>query len=86
MYIHVSNITVNVIDADLQKLFAAYGEVYSIVILRDKLNGRSKGTAMIDMLNARQGWQAIQCLDGTIIDGQPITVTEIKYSIRNNKN
>jgi RNA recognition motif-containing protein len=86
MYIHVSNISVNVIDADLQKLFAAYGEVYSIVILRDKLNGRSKGTAMIDMLNARQGWQAIQCLDGAIIDGQPIMVTEIKYSIRNNKN
>ena len=86
MYIHVANISVNVIDADLQKLFAAYGEVYSIVILRDKLNGRSKGTAMIDMLNANQGRQAIQCLDGTIIDGQTITVSEIKYSIRDNKN
>jgi RNA recognition motif-containing protein len=86
MYIHVYNLSTNVIGADLEKIFSAYGDVYSVVILRDKLNGRSKGTAMIDMLNARQGWQAIQCLDGTIIDGQPITVTEIKYSIRNNKN
>lgn len=86
MHIQVSNVSSNIIDSDLQKLFAAYGEVYSVVILRNKLNGRSRGTAMIDMVNAHQGRQAIECLDGTIIDGQAIMVSEIKYSIRDNKN
>ena len=86
MYIHVYNLSANVISADLEKIFSAYGDVYSVVILRNKLNGRSKGIAMIDMLNAHQGTQAILCLDGTMIDGQLITVSEIKYSIRDNKN
>lgn len=86
MNIHVSNISYNIIDADLRRLFAAYGEVSSAVIVRDKLNGRSKGTAMIDMVNDAQGRQAVLCLDQTILDGKPITVSEIKYSIRDYKN
>jgi RNA recognition motif-containing protein len=86
MNIHVSNLSLNIIDADLRKLFAAYGEVNSAVIVRDKLNGRSKGSALIDMVNDTQGRQAVLCLDQTIIDGKPITVSEIKYSIRDYKN
>jgi RNA recognition motif-containing protein len=86
MNIHVSNLSLNIIDSDLKKLFAAYGEVNSAVIIRDRLNGRSKGTAIIDMVNDSQGRQAIQCLDQTIIDGKPITVSEIRYSIRDYKN
>lgn len=86
MNIHVSNLSLNIIDSDLRKLFAAYGEVNSAVIIRDKLNGRSKGSALIDMVNDSQGRQAVLCLDQTIIDGKPITVTELKYSIRDYKN
>jgi RNA recognition motif-containing protein len=86
MNIHVSNLSVNVIDADLRKLFSAYGEVNSAVIIRDKLNGRSRGTALIDMINDGQAKQAILCLDQTMLDGKLITVSEIRYSIRNNNN
>ena len=86
MNIHVSNLSLNIIDADIRRLFSAYGEVNSAVILRDKLNGRSRGTALIDMVNDSQARQAVLCLDQTLMDGKPITVSEIKYSIRNYKN
>lgn len=86
MNIHVSNISLNIIDSDIRKLFSAYGEVNSAVIIRDKLNGRSKGSAIIDMVNDSQARQAVLCLDQTILDGKAITVSEIKYSIRDYKN
>lgn len=86
MNIHVSNLSLNIIDSDLRKLFAAYGEINSAVIIRDKLNGRSKGSALIDMVNDSQARQAILCLDQTMLDGKVITVSEIRYSIRDNNN
>jgi RNA recognition motif-containing protein len=86
MNIQVSNLSLHVIDSDLKKLFEAYGEVSSVVIIRNKLNGRSKGSAMIDMVNDAQARQAILSLDQTVLDGKSITVSEIRYSIRDNKN
>ena len=86
MNIHVANLSLNIMDADVRRLFSAYGEVVSAVIIRDKLNGRSKGAAIVDMINERQGRQAILCLDQTIVDGKPIAVSEIKYSARDYKN
>ncbi|HZF63132.1 MAG TPA: RNA-binding protein [Chitinophagaceae bacterium] len=80
MNIHVSNLSLNVIDADIRRLFSAYGEVLSASIIRDKLNGRSKGLAIIDMVNDSQARQAILCLDQTEVDGRAIAVSEIKYS------
>ena len=51
MNIHVSNLSLNIIDSDLRKLFSSFGEVDSAVIVRDKWNGRSRGTALVDMVN-----------------------------------
>jgi RNA recognition motif-containing protein len=86
MVIRVSNLSLNVMDADLKNLFAAFGQVSSAVIVRDKLNGRSLGTALIDMVNDAQAGQAILCLNNKVLDGQSILLTEIRYSIRDHKN
>lgn len=86
MQIQVTNLSKNVIDADLRRIFSKYGEVNSAIIVRDKINGRSRGTALIDMPNDKQAGQAVLCLHLSVIDGMTITVTEIKYSIRDYKN
>jgi RNA recognition motif-containing protein len=86
MNIHVANLSLNVIDSDLRKLFAAFGEVDSAVIVRDKLNGRSRGTAIVDMVNDAHGLAAIQALHRSELDGRTINVSEIPYSIRDYKN
>ncbi|HEY1111962.1 MAG TPA: RNA-binding protein [Chitinophagaceae bacterium] len=81
MNIHVSNLSPNIIDADLRKLFSPFGEVTSAEVLRDKLNGRSKGSALVHMAIDAQGSQAILCLDRTVVDGKPISVSEVVYDV-----
>lgn len=86
MNIHVSNLSLNTIDEDLKKLFAAYGTVNSAIIVRDNWRGRSRGTALIDMLNASEAGHAIRSLHNTLLHGKMISVSEIKYSIKDNMN
>lgn len=86
MNIHVSNLSQNTIDADLRKLFSSYGEVLSAVVLRDKLNGRSRGTAFIDMINDAHGGLAVSGLHKTVLNGKEISVSEIEYSPTKYKN
>lgn len=77
MNIQVHNLTLNVIDSDIRKLFAAFGVVDSAEVIKDKLNGRSKGHAIIDMPIEAQARQAIITLDQTYIDGKKISVREV---------
>jgi RNA recognition motif-containing protein len=80
MNIHVSNLSLNLIDLDIRRLFAAFGEVSLAVIVRDRNNGRSRGHAFVEMPNHRQAEQAIVSLDGTVLDGKKMTVAEVKYT------
>lgn len=86
MNIHISNLSKNYFDKDLERIFSAFGEVESSYVLRDKFNGRSKGVGFVTMLNDRQAFEAIRNLDQTIVDGKQICVSELKFSLRQYKN
>ena len=86
MNIHVSNLSLNTIDNDLKELFATYGVVNSAVIVRDKWKGRSKGTALIDMLDSKEAGDAIKSLNNTMLHGKIISVSQVKFSIKDNMN
>jgi RNA recognition motif-containing protein len=79
MDIHVTNLSLNIIEEDLDKLFSAYGHVGYVVIIRDKINGRSKGNAFVEMPVQMQGEQAILALNNMEIDGRHIAVRAIEY-------
>ena len=76
MYIQVYNLSLNIVDRDLRKLFSAFGLVASAEVAKDKLNGRSKCNAMIDMPIEREALQAIESLNQTVLDGKTISVRE----------
>lgn len=78
MNIYISNLSANIIDSDLRLLFAAYGEVSYVQIIRDYSNFISKGTALIKMPVNDEGRQAIDSLHLSEIDGQQIKVFEAK--------
>lgn len=80
MNIRVSNLNLNTIDADLRKLFSEYGEVNSASVIRSNANGRSQGSAIIDMVNDTQALQAIINLNRKMVDGKKISVSEIEYN------
>jgi RNA recognition motif-containing protein len=77
MNIQVHNLSRNTSDADLRRLFSAFGIVYSAEVVRDKLNGRSKGNGVIEMPVEREALQAIASLDKTLMDGKNISVSEL---------
>jgi RNA recognition motif-containing protein len=77
MNIQVYNLSRNTSDADLRRLFSAYGVVNSAEVVRDKLNGRSKGNGVIEMPVEREARQAIASLDKTVMDGKNISVSEL---------
>jgi RNA recognition motif-containing protein len=79
MNIYITNLSVHVMDRDLDRLFSAYGTVGFAVIVRDRTNGRSRGIAFVDMPVRAQGEQAIRALHRMEIDGQEISVRELQY-------
>jgi RNA recognition motif-containing protein len=81
MDIRIFNLSVHVIESDLIRIFSRYGPVDSVVITRSKSTGRSTGCAFISMANNELARQAIVNLDQTLIDGQRIAVSEIKFSL-----
>ncbi|HEX2532426.1 MAG TPA: RNA-binding protein [Chitinophagaceae bacterium] len=74
MNIEVTNLSLSLIEADLQRIFTPFGEIRSIQILRDKWNNRSRGRAMIVMPVEKEARNAIHSLDGTQLGGKPISV------------
>jgi RNA recognition motif-containing protein len=86
MTISIANLSFNAIDSDLRKLFSAFGDVNSAVIVRDKLNGRSRGTGFVDMNSSIQGAQAISSLHNSTFDGKRISVSAVEYDPSEFKN
>lgn len=75
MNIQVTNIHLNIIEADLRRLFTPFGEVRSVELLRDKWNNRSTGRAVVSMPVEKQAEAAIAQLHGTLLSGKTIMVT-----------
>jgi RNA recognition motif-containing protein len=78
MDIKILNLDLNVVDSDLRKLFAPYGIVNSAEVVRDKFNGRSKGSGMINMPVEKEARQAIESLDKSMLLGKKVSVNEYR--------
>ncbi|HZI00917.1 MAG TPA: RNA-binding protein [Flavisolibacter sp.] len=76
MNIQITNLDVNLIESDLRRLFTPFGEIFTIEIVRDKLNNRSSGRAFVDMPVLKEAKQAVSSLHGTVLAGKAIVVTE----------
>ncbi|HWI92975.1 MAG TPA: RNA-binding protein [Flavisolibacter sp.] len=74
MNIEITNIHLNVIEADLRRLFTPFGEVITVELVRDKWNNRSTGHAYVHMPVEKQAQAAIVTLNGTLLSGKPIIV------------
>ena len=79
MILHVSNLHLNTSEADLRKIFALYGDVQSVQIVRNKLNHRSWGRAFIDMAVEKEGQKAVKRLHGQQCFGKAMAVREVVY-------
>ena len=74
MNIFVANINFKTRKEDLEKAFAAFGQVNSVKIVRDRDTGRSKGYGFVEMENEDEAKRAIESLDNSTLDGREIVV------------
>ena len=76
MNIYVGNLSWTMTDDDLSNLFTQYGSVSSAKILKDKMNGRSKGFGFVEMEDEEAAKTAIANLNETEVQGRKLIVNE----------
>ena len=78
MNIYVGNISRTANEQDLKDAFAAFGEVSSASIIKDKFSGESRGFGFAEMPNKEEADKAIAGLNGVDLKGRPLTVNEAR--------
>ena len=76
MNIYVGNLSWSMTDEDLMNLFTEHGTVTSAKILKDKMNGRSKGFGFVEMEDDEAAKAAIVALNEVEIQGRKLIVNE----------
>ena len=76
MNIYVGNLSWTMTDDDLSNLFTQYGTVSSAKILKDKMNGRSKGFGFVEMEDDEAAKTAIANLNESEVQGRKLIVNE----------
>ena len=79
MKIFVGNMTRDVGKDTLRSLFSDYGDVKSVNILIDRINGEWKAFAFIDMPNETEAWDAISALDNKEHFGHVLSVHQARF-------
>ncbi len=70
----VGNLSFNTTENDLQDAFAAHGNVVETNLMMDRATGRPRGFAFVTMSTDEEAQKAIDALNGSTIDGRPVTV------------
>ncbi len=76
--LYVGNLSYNVDNAQLEELFATYGQVRSAEVIQDRDTGRSKGFGFVEMADDNAAREAIEGLNDREQDGRRLTVNEAR--------
>src|SRR5438093_3117757 len=76
--LYVGNLTYEVTNSELEKLFAAHGTVESAQVIMDRDTGRSKGFGFVEMKTEQEAQAAIAAMNGKDVEGRALTVNEAR--------
>jgi cold-inducible RNA-binding protein len=76
--LYAGNLSYEVTDGDLSKLFEAHGTVESARVIMDRDTGRSKGFGFVEMQTDQEAQTAIAALNGQDMGGRSLTVNEAR--------
>jgi RNA recognition motif-containing protein len=74
MKIYVGNLPRELTEQELREEFAAFGEVASVSIVKDKYSGQPRGFGFVEMASVSQGQAAIAGLNGKMLKDQTLNV------------
>jgi RNA recognition motif-containing protein len=78
MKIYAGNLSYDTTEDELKQAFEPFGQIESLVIIKDKLSGRSKGFGFVEFATRSEGEAAIEALNGKELGGKTITVNEAR--------
>jgi cold-inducible RNA-binding protein len=76
MKIYVGNLAYDVTEDELSAEFSSYGGVESVAIPADRISGRPRGFAFVEMASKSEAEAAITGLNGKMLKDRTIVVNE----------
>lgn len=76
--LYVGSLPFETTEEDLVRLFTVCGTVQSVHIIVDKISGKSKGCGYVKMTTVEEAVDAINSLDGALLENRKITVSEAR--------
>ena len=76
MKIYVGNLSFDITEDEIAAEFGTYGKVESIAIPSDKISGRPRGFAFVEMSSKSEAEAAITGLNGKTLKDRTIVVNE----------
>jgi len=76
--LYVGNLAFQTTSEDLQELFAQAGTVESASVVEDRMTGRSRGFAFVEMSTKEEAASAIDQFNGKEVGGRALKVNEAK--------
>ena len=76
--LYVGNLAFQTTSEELQDLFAQAGTVESASVVEDRMTGRSRGFAFVEMATKEEATAAIEQFNGKEVGGRALKVNEAK--------
>src|SRR5205807_4645177 len=76
--LYIGNLAFQTTSQELQELFAQAGTVESASVVEDRMTGRSRGFAFVEMSTPEEANAAIEQLNGKEVGGRALKVNEAK--------
>jgi RNA recognition motif-containing protein len=76
--IFVANLSLGVREEELRGAFGAHGTVVEVNLMMDRVSGLSRGFAFVTMGSAAEAQQAMNGLNGKMLDGCALAVNLAK--------
>jgi RNA recognition motif-containing protein len=76
--IYVGNLSHETNEDSLREAFAAFGQVESVNIIKDRFSGESRGFGFVEMPSKQEAEKAIEEMNGKDLGGRAVNVNEAR--------
>ena len=81
--LYVGNLNYSVTEEQIKELFAQHGEVKDVIVIKDKMTGRSKGFGFVELSNESEVQHAIDGLNNSEFMGRMLRINRARARSEN---